>query len=327
MAVLLTACATTSPKKFSLNPAGYATVERAPHMKRPDQTKPPVQTGPIETVDRSEALLRQQAYNLHRAEAWALEDRLKQEQPDNFVAMDLVWEPALHYVVLFKANAAQTLANYTTNPVFKPSDNYYTRDELEAYAKTVRKRLSEKHAVISSHVNERYANFDTGLTREEFAELEGLQDLHTDPRVKLSFIKPFEPVEAIDSRLKPHIRYLSRADNLNGIVLTSLTVGRIVLRDGCFFLDKPRGQDPLVRFHKEVGITLDEKGFIIIKNRLSNSDHVARVGEWAGWGDGIREVTKPEILAPLQAACGGHPVVHIGTPHTRYGEPIEYWRK
>lgn len=58
-------------------------------------------------------------------------------------------------------------------------------------------------------------------------------------------------------------------------------------------------------------------------NRMANvgiENRTARVGELAGWGDGIRRIRDSEIIAPLQKACGRHPVVSIGTPSSRYGD-------
>lgn len=326
--VLVASCATTSPKKYSVNKAGYATVERAPHMKRPKDTRIKVSLMPTEIsepLNRSAFIERQKQSNKYRQEAWDLEDRLKREQSGNFVAMDKVWEPEFHYRVFFKGNSKQTLADYTSNPVFKAGD-YPTKAELDAHVDDVVKRLLKKDAYIGHSIGERYGNIETGLTLNEFGKLAGLQDLHEDPFIKLAFIRPFDPPEAIDPRLETQIRYLSRSKQLNAFVLTSLTVGRIVLRDGCFFLDNKTGVDPLVHFHKEVGVTLDTQGYIVIVNRLSNSNDVARVGEWAGWGDGIRDMTKPEIVEPLQAACGKHPIVRIGTPKSRFGERPKFRR-
>lgn len=245
----------TNSENYRLSTGGFEYVERAPASSRPKLTE-------SEPFDyHSDSLRRWSQQSEFETESAELMQTLKTAEAENFVQLRIEWEPEFHYLVLFKRAPEETLARYTQNPIFKTIGVPFNEAELNAHQNIIWKRLSDHNAVVSGHVNvlEGRAELHTGLTREEFDVISSLADLHDDPKVKLEFIAPFEPLEEIDPSLASQIRYLSRANRLNGMVQTSLTKGRIVLRDGCFFLDKKEAKIPWYTFTKKLALALIKK--------------------------------------------------------------------
>jgi len=309
----LCGCSTleTTPQKFSLSKAGYASVERAPATA-------------AETPPRSESagfgaeMWRFRAQQEYAQEAQALQAKLRAEEPGNFSELRIEWEPEFHYLVSFRQDAAATLAQHTSNPIFKPNTVKYTPEMLEAKSKEVFAAISSQKLSASGNTDVLLGKviIRLGIYEEQVAKYPSLTAFKNDPMVQLKFNTPLEPSEAVSDDVEGFIRYFAREKSRNQAVLTSLTKGRVLLKDGCFFLEGRGGDDRLIVFQEQMGVGRDEEGYIVLINRLPNAglNRQTRVGERAGWGDGIRAVRDPEIITPLQKACGAHDAVVIGAP-------------
>jgi len=157
--------------------------------------------------------------------------------------------------------------------------------------------------------DQRYLIEKTGYVTVEYA-----------PATLLDKIKaPLESPEAILEEIKPLIRSFPRKEYINSAIFLDfqMQTGTIVLRDGCFFLNTPSPDDPLILFHKEVGLGLDDEGYIVLINRNAVEKYFlkARVGEHTQWRPLGLADNDSDILDQLHKACGQHEVVAIGVPY------------
>jgi hypothetical protein len=91
-----------------------------------------------------------------------------------------------------------------------------------------------------------------------------------------------------------------------------LGYGTIVLRDGCLRFDRPGDDDPFVLFTAESGLGVDEKGRLAFINRQTGKPRVL-VGEPLTLSGGAGgNITDPEIVRPINAACGPGKVAYSG---------------
>ena len=88
--------------------------------------------------------------------------------------------------------------------------------------------------------------------------------------------------------------------------------GSIVLRDGCFYLDR-QGVETLAWFHSETGLDVDAEGYYVLVNRMTGQVE-GRLGEEFIWA-------APNPIAPggpsmeeFRAACGEGEISTVGNP-------------
>jgi len=308
--IAATSCASLATSQtYRVGASGFATVENAP-------STPPVAEPARPTSSMFSDMNRFQKQWEHNDEMQRIWDRLKVEEAGNFAEMRIEWEPEFHYLVSFRKDAKATLAKYTTNPIFKPHIVGFTETELQEKSALFHQRNITQN--VSSHVDVQKGRVMVfpGIYENELDDYPGYKAFADDPMIEFVFNIPLDPSGSISREALPLIKYLAREKTRRSMVLTSLTIGKIVLRDGCFFLDTKGNDDPLVLFHEEVGVGIDDDGYIVLINRMpiAGNDRMTRVGELGGWGDGTRTVTKASVVAPLQDACGPHRVVAIGTP-------------
>lgn len=93
---------------------------------------------------------------------------------------------------------------------------------------------------------------------------------------------------AVPPTLRRFIRAFPQAKKPNGDVLDLGSEHAIVLRDGCFFLDRNGDQDPLVHLPLHVGLTVDQDGYLAFRSRHEGQEDNVRVGLQAqtGWFHG-----------------------------------------
>ena len=141
------------------------------------------------------------------------------------------------------------------------------------------------------------------------------------PKVSFTFVPEQSPA-FLDPSLERLVRVFPRSAQADGIVLTSLTTGRIELVDGCFRL---AGTDKLVTFGRDAQLDRDADGFMVVRS----GDVVTRIGETAAWGgySAPRE-DEPDIRA-LQRQCGRGEIVPVGEPESYrlFSLPYPLWVK
>lgn len=318
IAFILLSCSggNSAIQKYSLSEDGYASVESAPAVIR--------KISSAEVTSRSSETFRQAAIiQRYAKKAEALASQLVANEAGNFVAYRLGWEPEPHYIFFFLKDAEATLAKYTSNPVFKPRQIEHTLEALEAKSEensSILLPLSSSPAEISSLTEIDLSQGQVVVTldvyEQDFETYPGLKTLKNDPMVQLKYNAPLDPPEILSAEVKPLIRYFAYGNLRETQVVIGEARGKILLKDGCFFLDDGAGEDSLLVFQPKVGVGLDDEGYIVLINRSpSGAERLpTRVGEPARWFAGQKAITDPEVLRPLQEACGQHDAVIIGAP-------------
>ena len=123
--------------------------------------------------------------------------------------------------------------------------------------------------------------------------------------------KPVLTRPAVPPELSYYIRAFPQAAEPAGDVLSMGSEHTIVLRDGCFFLDREGDDDPLTLFPYSTALVVDEEGYLAFGSRYEpNTMGTVRVGLTAqtGW---YSEPSDPD--SALAEACGDHKVVSVTT--------------
>jgi hypothetical protein len=87
--------------------------------------------------------------------------------------------------------------------------------------------------------------------------------------------------------------------------------GRILLKDGCFFVTGRGQPDRLAYFPREVGLAIDDAGYLAFRSRFDRK-LIGRVGEEFTWGGPIGIRPDAPMVAELKARCGAAPIEHVG---------------
>jgi hypothetical protein len=144
----------------------------------------------------------------------------------------------------------------------------------------------------------------------------------TVPRhISWSFV-PRLSAPRVSPAAAPKIRYFPAYERRTGAQNQALLSGRVIVRDGCFWLQRYDHSEALAWFLGETGLDVDDEGYLILVERV-NGETTARVGEMMSWAGPNADPT-PEQSRELRAVCGDHPVAEVGNTeatdrmHVRY---------
>ncbi|MCV0383760.1 hypothetical protein F7D01_12890 [Erythrobacter sp. 3-20A1M] len=174
------------------------------------------------------------------------------------------------------------------------------------------------------------APIPTGATQEQSGRLTILEAPLPPPFSDLGEKLPPDPVNskpvlerfAVPPELSYYIRAFPQAAEPRGAVLDLGSQHTIVLRDGCFFLDREGADDPLVFFPYSTALVMDEEGYLAFGSRYEpNRMGSVRVGLTAetGW---FGEPSEPDPA--LAEACGNHKVVSVTTVSNPFNPPDRF---
>ena len=169
-----------------------------------------------------------------------------------------------------------------------------------------------------------------GATEEQSGRLTILEVPLPPPFLNLRGKWPPDPIidkpvlarPAVSPELSYYIRALPQAAMPAGEVLELGSQHTIVLRDGCFFLDREGDDDPLILFPYSTALVVDEEGYLAFGSRYEpNTMGDVRVGLTAetGW---YSEPTDPDPA--LGEACGKHKVVSVTTVSNPFASPERF---
>ena len=134
--------------------------------------------------------------------------------------------------------------------------------------------------------------------------------------------KPLLSRPAIPPELFYYIRAFPQAAEPAGDVLDLGSQHTVVLRDGCFFLDREGDDDPLVFFPYSTALVVDEEAYLAFGSRFeTNTMGMVRVGLTAetGW------YSEPSDPSPeLVQTCGNHKVVSVTTVSNPFAVPERF---
>lgn len=339
--MLLAACgsgaspaAGAAPPGAMLEATGFATIEQVPPSPFPDRLPPPENRPTDEAgyyarlagVSDAEADKRLAEQRRARPEFERLLGTLRSREKGNFTDARMVHRPDWVYVFYFKLAPGPTLAKYSRNPHFRAASARYSREELRAIAAPWIERLA-RHRLLGGHGTD--ATFgevavDLVVSEAEFRAVAEREGWRLPDSIKLRFSEAVTGSAVADS-LRPLVRIFPQSDRALGATNQALLGGRIVLRDGCFYVTGPNQPDRLAYFAREVAVGLDEAGYMALRTRGPEPRHLGRIGEPFSWGGPIGTSESMPMVAELRAQCGQLPLVHVGVPQSSRLFSVRPW--
>lgn len=157
---------------------------------------------------------------------------------------------------------------------------------------------------------------DTGLTEPEFMAWVRTSRWQIPNHIRWSFVSNLNLPHVSDAA-KYAIRIWPASTARTGLQHQALFHGRVELRDGCFFVAPfKEPANKLAWFHAEIGLDKDRAGYFVLRDRGTGLTR-ARIGEEMVWSGPPSAVIDLPTKRALQAACGNHEIVVVGSPESR----------
>ncbi|HEY8592101.1 MAG TPA: hypothetical protein VIL42_04455 [Sphingomicrobium sp.] len=272
-------------------------------------------------VSNAEAAKRMREQEAFRPRFERLMAEIRKKERGNYTDVELIHRPDWAYVLYFKRDPQKTLAKYTSSPRVKARSSRYTRGELQRLAQPWIERFGEERLVTGYGMNARRgtADIDMVVSEEEFAAIARRNGWSTLPeflnlKFTASAVGPeVDPAAAAGVRIFPH------GDRALGMIHMAGFHGRIVLKDGCFFVENgvPSGKLSLAYFPREVGLYVDRQGYLALRTRTSEPRHLGRIGESFTWAGPIGISEDAPMVAELRKRCGSAPLIHLSIPESK----------
>ena len=322
------------PTGAKMEPSGYWSIASAPDSP----PGPPLKRGPqsektfyaeLAGVSNAEAQRRLEAQDKLRPEFERLLATLRTKERGNYTDVELIHRPDWAYLIYFKRQPAATLAKYTSNPRFQARSAQYTHAELERMSKPWIDRLAAERLFTGYGMNARHgtADIDMVVSEDEFRDIARRKGWETPPAFMNLKFGTAPAGAAVDPRVAPGIRIFPHGDRNMGLVHEMAISGKIVLRDGCFFVVGFDGKEKLAYFGREVGVGIYGPNYLSLYRRDQERTHLGRIGEQFTWAGPIAIGEDAPMVKQLRAQCGYAPLMHVGIPdssamfHARYGLP------
>ena len=326
------------PTGARLSPAGYVTIQEASPSPYP-ATPPPMPTQ-LDVLARATSLGTPE----QQARAWALangrddfQDEVRRVMPlvtaePNFVQARLVGDDGDKQLELFFTRDAEaTLARHTTDPRFVARPGGQPIEELRQVMRAWFDRLEAAGIAPAGGSLDPIGGIvtvDTGIPRERFDDLSarnGWPDPSPD-EVRFTFAAVQPPAFA-DPSLQPLVRVFARENGAPTIQLTALTIGTIILEDGCFRLKGGKRYDPgdLVMFGYGSQLDRDEQGYLVVVDQEAHKRY--RIGERGTWGGPNGFSQNDPAVRALRRACGAGDIVNVRQPESErlFSLPYPLW--
>lgn len=266
----------------------------------------------ISLAEAKKRMAEQQAVGL---EVEQLRARLAARESDNYTGVRMVHQPDWGYIFFFKRDPAATLARHTRNRRFRAAQGRFSQAEIQALVQPWADRFQKANILGMYGIDQTIGTAQMTLIvdRDEYrtiAEREGWGALPDG--IALNFSRS-PALPAVDPRVANLLRGFAYERRSTLLQLEAGFEGRIVLADGCLRRDNAAG--PLVAFHRETGIGLDDQGYLALIDRNSGKAK-ARIGEMMSWA-GPNDAKDFVGLAELRAACGTGPWINVGNPESK----------
>jgi len=328
--------AASLPTGSRLSASGYLTILEAPASPFPD--KPPPEPRFVDDFARRtsspDPAVRARAWEeangspAFQAELQRLRQVLSREEPDNFVEVRLVRDPAVAAEFWFKRDAARTLARYTSNPLFRPRQGGANRAEQERLQSLWVERSGRGDLINSIGVDPITGVVELGIAVEEaeFRRVAAERGWELGPQLKLNFPKS-RPAAFAAPSLQKYVRIFARESKAKGIQLLAGFSGRITLEDGCFRVRNAKAGErgPLVVFGRDTQLGLDQQGYLVVLGEGEQRRY--RIGELGSWpGPNLVDENDPEVRK-LRRRCGSGPITNVAEPQSErlFSAPYPEW--
>lgn len=327
----LAGCATqTAPSVHRVGSSQYLFIDSAPPTPWP--TNPPPAPKTLDSFARRTSTGSEE----DRARAWAeangpedfqqevqrLMQLLPRVEPDNFVQLRLVRDesvqtdpaPLLGAEIWFREDAAATLARYTRDDRFFAREGGLSQADMEVRRELWldRLKLIDSSYTLSGDPTTGRIDIELGITETAFRELASGQGWSWDDGVRFTFASE-QPPAFLDASLESQVRAFVREPSAPIVQLLALTIGTIVLDDGCFRLKDENGKPgPLVMFGYDTQLVRDGEGYPTV----IHGDNRYRIGEVGAWGGPNQVRSGSQETRALRAACGDGEIVNVGSPQS-----------
>jgi hypothetical protein len=158
---------------------------------------------------------------------------------------------------------------------------------------------------------------DLVVSEAEFREVAAKEGWRIPEPLKLRFSQAVEG-QALPERLKTLVRIFPHSDRALGATNQAALSGRIILRNGCLYIARAKQPDRLAYFPREMGLTVDDEGYLALKPRAAAARISGRIGEEFTWAGPMGPVPEnAPMVAELRQQCGQAPVEAISFPESR----------
>lgn len=312
--VVAPAIAARVPTSATIGPEGFATILDAPPAPftpaAPAMPQPPT----AEQIAGQEQFRRVAEFqNAIRDEVQALADRLRVAEKGNFVDLYFENEGEPSVVFQFLRDGAATLRKYSSNPHFVAETVRFSNEQLLAAMDYMLETFREDRVIESGGIGAGNAvTIRINVPEQEFRALVARKGVTIPPEVRLEFPvqRSAEEINApLPAEIASLIRIFPRDDRPAGALHSINSRAKVVLRDGCFRIAGGGDDGALVLFPIGDGLFIDSAGYLAFGK--DERPGYARVGETIVTPGSIGEVTAPELVGPIHAACGTAKVVKI----------------
>ena len=307
------------PFRAEVGASGFATILSALPAAF-DPVKPPPPTPRTAEQDAADAeFMRVADYqNSVSDEVQALAERLRREERGNFQTLHYDNEGELGVVFEFLREGPATLRKYSNNPTFRGETVRWSRDELRAAADFMWETFRDDRVLQSTGIATQAVTVEVSVSEEEFRALVKRKGVTIPEPVKLVFhaapvvprVNPPRPPaqdQAVPATVAPYLRIFPLHDRPAGALNAVNSRVTVVLKDGCFrAADR---DDALVLFPFGAKLFVDSEGYLAYGS--GEFPGYARVGEAVEFMGSIGEVTIPELVDPIHAACGPGKVIKV----------------
>lgn len=303
------------PRRATIGRDGYATINDAPAAPfTPVEPRPATPLAPTpDQLARQQQLRRAAKFqNQFRKQVEALTAKLLRAEKGNFVDLYYENEGEPHVVVRFLHDGRATLHKYTNNPSFVAVNTRYSREELRAAMNFMFETFRGNRVIQSGGIGNKQnrAVININVPQPEFRELVARRRVKIPEAVELHF-STARPASAINRQLALGIARLIRifpqADRPLGPVELIESRAKVILGDGCFKL-ADHG-NALVLFPIGAQLFIDRDGYLALGS--GEVPGYARVGEEIVTPGTISEITAPELVERIHAACGPGKVMKL----------------
>ena len=158
------------------------------------------------------------------------------------------------------------------------------------------------------------SGFDLRMTAEDFDAWVAKNGWQVPPHLGWSFV-PSLTHPRVSEAAAPGIRIWPASEARTGLQHEAADSGRIVLRDGCFYLQPlgAAGDEKLAWFHAETGLDRDGEGYYVLVNRVSGEVQ-GRLGEMFTWAAPNPIMPGGPSMEQFRAACGEGEIATVGNP-------------
>jgi hypothetical protein len=301
------------PTGATIGVDGFATIFDAPPAPfTPTAPGAPPPLTAAQLADHRQFRRASEFQNKVMGEVQALGEKLRSAEAGNFVDLYYENEGEPRVVFRFLRHPAATLAKYTRNPAFVAAPAEYSRQQLRAAMDFMFQTFREDRGIQGGGIGSREnrAVIDVAVPEAEFQALVARKGVKIPDAVKLQFYAQQSATLAnapLPRGIAPLVRIFPRSDRPTGMLNSIDSRAKIVLHGGCFRASDHG--DALVLFPMGANLFIDSAGYLAFG--AAEAPGYARVGEKIVTPGTIAEVTAPELVGPINAACGQGKVVAI----------------